>query len=56
MTDPEPDDCAFSWHTGGAYFAFVDGTVRFLSEDLEIRTFWLLGDRMDDEVIQELGR
>jgi prepilin-type N-terminal cleavage/methylation domain-containing protein/prepilin-type processing-associated H-X9-DG protein len=54
MTDPEPDDCSFSWHTGGAYFAFVDGSVRFLNEDLEIRTFYLLGDRMDDEVIREL--
>jgi prepilin-type processing-associated H-X9-DG protein len=55
MTDPEPDDCAFSWHSGGAYFAFVDGSVQFLSEDLEVQTFWLLGDRMDDEVIQELN-
>ncbi len=54
MTDPEPDDCAFSWHTGGAYFAFCDGSVRFLSENIELRTFWLLGDRMDDEVIREL--
>jgi prepilin-type processing-associated H-X9-DG protein len=54
MTDPEPDDCTFSWHSGGAYFAFVDGSVRFLNEDLEIRTFYLLGDRMDDEVISEL--
>ena len=54
MTDPEPDDCAFSWHSGGAYFAFVDGSVRFLSENLEVRTFWLLGDRMDDEVIRDL--
>jgi prepilin-type processing-associated H-X9-DG protein len=54
MTDPEPDDCSFSWHTGGAYFAFVDGSVRFLNEDLEIRTFYLLGDRMDDEVIRDL--
>jgi prepilin-type N-terminal cleavage/methylation domain-containing protein/prepilin-type processing-associated H-X9-DG protein len=50
----EPTDCSFSWHTGGAYFAFVDGSVRFLTEDLERTTFWLLGDRMDNEVIREL--
>jgi prepilin-type N-terminal cleavage/methylation domain-containing protein/prepilin-type processing-associated H-X9-DG protein len=50
----EPTDCSFSWHPGGAYFAFVDGSVRFLTEDLETTTFWLLGDRMDDEVIREL--
>jgi prepilin-type N-terminal cleavage/methylation domain-containing protein/prepilin-type processing-associated H-X9-DG protein len=50
----EPTDCSFSWHVGGAYFAFVDGSVRFLTEDLEVRTFQLLGDRMDDEVIQSL--
>ena len=54
MIDAEPDDCAFSWHTGGAYFAFVDGSVRFLNENLELQTFWMLGDRMDDLVIQEL--
>ncbi len=51
---PEPTDCSFSWHTGGAYFAFVDGSVRFLTENLERRTLWLLGDRMDNEVIREL--
>jgi prepilin-type N-terminal cleavage/methylation domain-containing protein/prepilin-type processing-associated H-X9-DG protein len=51
----ETDDCAFSWHTGGAYFSFVDGSVHFLSENMELRTFWLLGDRMDNEVIQELN-
>jgi prepilin-type N-terminal cleavage/methylation domain-containing protein/prepilin-type processing-associated H-X9-DG protein len=50
----EPTDCSFSWHVGGAYFAFVDGSVRFLTENLEQQTFWLLGDRMDDEVIREL--
>lgn len=50
----EPTDCSFSWHNDGAYFAFVDGSVRFLTENLDKRTFWLLGDRMDDEVIREL--
>jgi prepilin-type N-terminal cleavage/methylation domain-containing protein len=48
------DDCAFSWHVGGAFCGFVDGSVRFLSEDLEIRVFALLGDRMDGEVVRDV--
>jgi prepilin-type N-terminal cleavage/methylation domain-containing protein/prepilin-type processing-associated H-X9-DG protein len=50
----ESDDCAFSWHTNGAYFAFVDGSVRYLDENIELRTYWLLGDRSDDEIIRNL--
>jgi prepilin-type processing-associated H-X9-DG protein len=48
------DDCAFSWHRGGANFGFVDGSVHFLTENLELRLFALLGDRMDGEVIGDL--
>jgi prepilin-type N-terminal cleavage/methylation domain-containing protein/prepilin-type processing-associated H-X9-DG protein len=50
----ESDDCAFSWHPNGVYFAFVDGSVRLLNENIELRTYWLLGDRADDEIIREL--
>jgi prepilin-type processing-associated H-X9-DG protein len=49
------DDCAFSWHPGGAYFAYVDGSVHWLSENLELRTFWLLGDRVDGEVLSGIN-
>lgn len=45
------DDCAYSWHSGGALFGFVDGSVRFLTDNVELRFFALLGDRMDGEVI-----
>lgn len=45
------DDCAFSWHVGVVLFAFVDGSVHSVTENLELRTFALLGDRMDGEVI-----
>ncbi|WP_449301099.1 DUF1559 family PulG-like putative transporter [Posidoniimonas corsicana] len=48
------DDCAFSWHQGGAFFGFVDGSVHFLTEDTDLRIFWLLGDRMDGEVFSDL--
>ncbi len=48
------DDCAVSWHTGGAFFSLADGSVRFLGEDLELRLFWLLGDRMDGEVLGDI--
>jgi prepilin-type N-terminal cleavage/methylation domain-containing protein/prepilin-type processing-associated H-X9-DG protein len=55
MPELESDDCAFSWHEGGAYFSFVDGSVRFLSENIETRLYRLLGDRRDEEVIRELN-
>ena len=45
------DDCAFSWHSGGAFFGFVDGSVHFLSEELDLRAYALLGDRRDGEVV-----
>ena len=47
------DDCAYSWHPGGAFFAFVDGSVHFLTDDIELRTFRLLGDRRDGQLLGE---
>ena len=49
------DDCTYGWHTNGAFFGFVDGSVHFLTENLALRTFQLLGDRMDGEVFSELN-
>jgi hypothetical protein len=45
------DDCSYSWHPGGAFFGFVDGSVHFLSADLELRAFMLLGDRYDQQIL-----
>lgn len=45
------DDCAFSFHTGGAQFAFADGSVHFLSENVEVQTYCHLHDRRDGEVL-----
>ena len=42
----QTDDCSYGWHVGGAQYALVDGSVRFLPEETELRVFWLLGDRL----------
>jgi prepilin-type N-terminal cleavage/methylation domain-containing protein len=33
------DDCAFSWHPGGAQFVLGDGSVHFISESINIATY-----------------
>ena len=43
------DDCSFSWHAGGAQFAFADGSVHYLSEEIEWQTYQNLGDRLDGQ-------
>jgi len=45
------DDCAYSWHAGGAFFGFVDGSVHFLSENIALYVFANLGDRLDGQVL-----
>lgn len=51
-----PDDTVAggysSRHTGGAQFAFADGSVRFVSENIDLQTFSHLGNRED---LQPLG-
>jgi len=37
-------------HTGGAQFVFVDGSVHFLSQSIDHRTYQLLGCRDDGQV------
>lgn len=49
------NDCAYGWHPGGVMCVFVDGSVHFLSDDLEHRTHIYLGDPADGEIIQEVG-
>lgn len=41
------DDNAFSYHAGGAHFAFCDGSVQFLSENISMPTYCNLHDRRD---------
>ncbi|QDT65151.1 DUF1559 domain-containing protein [Calycomorphotria hydatis] len=42
-----------SYHVGGANFACADGSVHFLSENIDLATFANLGIRNDGEVIGE---
>jgi prepilin-type N-terminal cleavage/methylation domain-containing protein/prepilin-type processing-associated H-X9-DG protein len=51
----DQDDCAYSWHTGGAYFGFVDGSVHFLNDTLDLRLFALFGDRADGQFLGDIN-
>lgn len=42
-----------SRHTGGAQFVLCDGAVKFISENIDYRTYQRLGDRRDAQVIGE---
>lgn len=53
MAGAVSDDCAFSYHIGGAQFAFGDGSVRFLSENISLVTYGNLGDIADGNVVGE---
>ncbi|MEN1681289.1 MAG: DUF1559 domain-containing protein [Planctomycetota bacterium] len=45
------NDCAYSWHPGGAVALMADGSVHFLSEDLTHRNHVYLGDPQDAEQV-----
>lgn len=47
MADPDVVGSFGSWHTGGAQFALGDGSVRFLSENIEKELYESLGKRAD---------
>lgn len=42
-----------SYHTGGAQFLLGDGSVQFLSENMDYETYCNLGDRADGQVLGE---
>jgi len=47
------DDCVWSFHPGGAQFGFCDGSVHFISENLNSDTYFNLGSRLDGSAIGE---
>jgi prepilin-type N-terminal cleavage/methylation domain-containing protein/prepilin-type processing-associated H-X9-DG protein len=60
---PKRQTCAnnFNWntsagfksrHPGGAQFTFADGSVHFISENIDYRNYQRLGDRKDGESIE----
>jgi prepilin-type N-terminal cleavage/methylation domain-containing protein len=52
---PPPSDTATSgyssFHTGGAQFILGDGSVRFISENIDARIFSFLGNREDMQIV-----
>jgi type II secretory pathway pseudopilin PulG len=50
---PVNDDCAFSWHANGAFFAFADGSVHYIQESIDMDTYRFLGTKDDGNVIRE---
>ena len=42
--------CFYSFHSGGSNFTFADGSVRFLSEDVNLRTLAELVTRANSEI------
>jgi hypothetical protein len=45
--------CFGSRHVGGAQFLLVDGTVRFISENINLFTFTFLGTKAGNETLGE---
>jgi len=42
-----------SRHTGGCHFLLCDGSTRFISQNVDYRTYMKLGDRRDGQVLGE---
>lgn len=54
--NPKRSDVSMgSEHTNGAHFAFADNSVRFLSDDLDLRTLYYLASRSGDETVSSDG-
>lgn len=49
--DCGPNNEMFSFHPGGAQMVMADGSVRFLSETVDARTFFALGTRANAEAV-----
>jgi len=45
------EEAAGSWHQGGAHFLFGDGTVRFLSQNMNMLTYQAVSTRAGSEAV-----
>ncbi|MBX3435325.1 MAG: DUF1559 domain-containing protein [Pirellulales bacterium] len=45
------DECAFSWHDGGAVFGMADGVAKFIRETIDFRVYNSLGNKDDGQVV-----
>lgn len=53
MNSTIDDDSAFSFHEGGVQFTLADGSVRFISENIDRETYWRVGAMNDGNPIGE---
>lgn len=44
------EEAAGSWHTGGAQFLMGDGSIHFLSENMDMATYQAISTRAEGEV------
>jgi prepilin-type processing-associated H-X9-DG protein len=42
-----------SYHSGGAMFLFADGSIKFLSQNIDAETYQSMGDRADGKLIEQ---
>ena len=47
------DECAFAWHSSGAFFTFGDGSVHFLQETIDFPTYENLGTKDDGNIVHK---
>jgi prepilin-type processing-associated H-X9-DG protein len=47
------DDCAFSWHSGGAQFVFCDGSARFISQNINAQTWCRANSKNDGRAVDD---
>lgn len=47
------EEAAGSWHPGGANFVMGDGSVRFMSENMDMKTYQGVSTRAGEEVLGE---
>jgi len=42
---------ATSFHPGGCNYTFADGSVKFLKETIDMKTYWALGTKAGGEIL-----